>query len=286
MLRQYDAYTPLVRLLVEPVFLPTSKLRRAPSKPTSLNRSKSFSTDRKIELRMKLAELVDTEDRYVAKLAELVHRVAGDFHEAASRRQPANLSPSEEELECLFPKSADQMLHVNSAFLDQLRRIMDETEDDALKDMEAPTPNVTGAARAGGSQCTKDPSGALAMARLFLDWFPRFTQCYQDYIRASQHFPTLLNSFLDQQSSFRQRVHHAGEQMIRSILIEPVQRLPRYSLLIDQIIGSLPMVHPALQPMLKARDIINICSMDDPFARQAPRRQQAPQRGRLVAAQL
>src|SRR5690606_13239913 len=49
-------------------------------------------------------------------------------------------------------------------------------------------------------------------------------------------------------------------------LIEPVQRLPRYSLLIDQIVGSLPMTHPALQLMLKSRDIItNICSMDDPL---------------------
>jgi hypothetical protein len=53
---------------------------------------------------------------------------------------------------------------------------------------------------------------------------------------------------------------------MRSILIEPVQRLPRYSLLIDQIVGCLPITHPALQPMLKARDIItNICSMDEPL---------------------
>jgi hypothetical protein len=120
--------------------------------------------------------------------------------------------------------------------------------------------------KSSASARAKDPSGALSMARLFLEWFPKFTQSYQDYIRASQHFPTLLNSFLDQQSSFRQRVNQTGEQTVRSILIEPVQRLPRYSLLIDQIVGSLPMTHPALQPMLKARDIItNICSMDDPL---------------------
>lgn len=264
-LRQYGGYTPLVRLFGDPVFLPTSKLRRAPSKPTALNRSKSFSRDQKVDLRMKLAELVDTEERYVAKLSELVHNVAGDFRESAKKRLSGSPSPSEEELERLFPPSADEILRVNSAFLDQLKAIMDETEDEAFKDIESLTSNLV-ASRAGGLIRVKDSSGALAMARLFLEWFPKFTDCYQDYIRASQHFPSLLNSFLDQQSSFKQRVNQTGEQTIRSILIEPVQRLPRYSLLIDQIVSSLPMVHPALQPMLKARDIItNICSMDDPL---------------------
>lgn len=214
---------------------------------------------------MKLAELVDTEERYVMKLGELVHHIARDFRESAKKRSPESLSPSEEELERLFPPSADSILQVNSEFVQQLRKIMDETEEEAVKDMESTTVNLLGS-KLGSSPRIRDPSGALAMARLFLEWFPKFTECYQNYIKASQHFPTLLNSFLDQQSSFRQRVHRTGEQAVRSILIEPVQRLPRYSLLIDQIVSSLPMTHPALQPMLKARDIItNICSMDEPL---------------------
>jgi hypothetical protein len=264
-LRQYGGYTPLVKLLGEPVFLPTARLRRAPSKPTSLNRSKSFTKDQKIELRLKMGELVDTEERYVLKLNELVKNIADNFRESARQRAATSLSPSEEELERLFPESSDRILQVNTAFMQELRKIMDDTEEDALKDMERPVLGST-SGKLGGSLKVKDPSGALAMARLFLEWFPKFTDCYQDYIRASQHFPQLLNSFLDQQSSFRQRVNQTGEQAIRSILIEPVQRLPRYSLLIDQIVGSLPITHPALQPMLRARDIItNICSMDDPL---------------------
>lgn len=264
-LRQYGGYTPLVKLFGEPVFLPTSRLRRAPSKPTSLNRGRSFNKDQKYELRMKLAELVDTEERYVMKLRELVQTVAKDFRESAQSRPEGSLSPSEEELERLFPRSADQILQLNSAFMEQLRAVMDESEEEALKDMEQPASTLS-SMKGPASARAKDPSGALGMARLFLEWFPKFTQSYQDYIKASQHFPTLLNSFLDQQSSFRQRVAHTGEQAVRSILIEPVQRLPRYSLLIDQIVGSLPMTHPALQPMLKSRDIItSICSMDDPL---------------------
>ncbi|OAA48427.1 Rho guanyl nucleotide exchange factor [Metarhizium rileyi] len=264
-LRQYGGYTPLVKLFGEPVFLPTNRLRRAPSKPTSLNRGRSFNKDQKYELRMKLAELVDTEERYVMKLRELVNTVAKEFRQSAKARPEGSLSPSEAQLESLFPRSADQILQLNSAFVEQLRTIMDETEDEALRDMDQ-TASILNSRTSSGPARTRDPSGALSMARLFLEWFPKFTQSYQDYIKASQHFPTLLNSFLNQQSSFRQRVNQTGEQTVRSILIEPVQRLPRYSLLIDQIVSSLPMTHPALQPMLKARDIItNICSMDEPL---------------------
>ncbi|KAI3402076.1 hypothetical protein diail_5 [Diaporthe ilicicola] len=262
-LRQYGNYTPLVRIWGEPVFLPTSRLRRAPSKPTSLNRGKSFSKDQKEDLRMKLVELVETEERYVSKLNELVKHIADDFRQTARSRPPGSLSPNEEDVDKLFPKSADSILQLNSAFVQELRRVMDETEEDATKDLDSSHGSVT---RVGGSTKVKDPSGALAVARLFVEWFPKFTESYQDYIRASQHFPQLLNTFLDKQSSFRQRVAQKGEQTVRSILIEPVQRLPRYSLLIDQIVGCIPITHPALQLMLRARDIItNICSMDEPL---------------------
>ena len=261
-LRQYGMYTPLIKLFGEPVFLPTAKLRRAPSKPTSVSRSKSFAKEQKLELRMKLGELVDTEERYVVKLNELVRNIAGDFRQSAKNRSAGSLSPSEADIDKLFPQSVDDIMQVNTAFMQELRRILDETEEEAMKDLELPYP----APRLGGSSRTKDPSGALAVARLFVEWFPKFTDCYQDYIRASQHFPQLLNSFLGQQSSFRQRVNQTGEQAIRSVLIEPVQRLPRYSLFIDQIVPCLPLTHPALHVMLRARDIItNICSMDDPL---------------------
>ncbi|KAL1836907.1 hypothetical protein VTJ49DRAFT_4510 [Mycothermus thermophilus] len=259
-LRQYTGYAPLVKLFGEPVFLPTSKVRRAPSRPTSLSRSKSLSKNHKVELRMKMGELVDTEERYVYKLNELVNNIANDFRQKAKERPADSISPCEEDLEKLFPKSADRILENNTAFMEALRKLMDETEEEALRDMEHPF------SRPPGSHKGKDPTGVVAMAKIFLEWFPKFTDCYQDYIRASQNFPQLLNAFLDKQSSFRQRVVQTGEQTVRSLLIEPVQRLPRYSLFIDQIVSCLPMMHPALQPLLRARDIItNICSMDDPL---------------------
>lgn len=249
-LRQYGMYTPLVKVFGEPVFLPTSRLRRAPSKPSSLNRSKSFSRDQKEILRRKMDELVETEVSYVDKLHKLVHDIAHEFRQKARDRPSESLSPTAQDVERLFPPSVDQILQINEGFMEALCKVMDDTEEGDL----------------GATVRTKDPSGALAMARCFLEWFPKFTDCYQDYIRASQDFSQLLNAFLDKQSSFRERVAAKGEQVLRSILIEPVQRLPRYSLYIDEIVGCLPITHPALQVMLKARDIItNICSMDEPL---------------------
>jgi len=265
-LRQYGMYTPLIKLFGEPIFLPTARLRRAPSKPSALNRTKSFSKDQKLELRRKMVELVETEERYVKKLDELVNHVAQEYREKANDRQPDSFSPSPEDVDRLFPKSSDQILQVNTDFMQQLRKVLDDTEDSAQKDAEA----GTSSSRVGVSGSllgkTKDASGAVAIAKVMLEWFPKFTDCYQDYIRASQNFPQLITSFINQHSTFTERVALTGEQHLRSTVIEPVQRLPRYSLMIDQIVGCLPITHPALQLMLKARDIIaNICSMDDPL---------------------
>lgn len=266
-LRQYGNYTPLIKLFGEPIFLPTSKLRRAPSKPSALNRTRSFSKEQKLELRHKMAELVDTEERYVLKLNELVKSIAPEYRQKAKDKKPDSFSPSEEEVEKLFPRSSEQIFEVNSAFMEELRNIMGDTEGSASKDMDAGTASSRVGISGGTIGRTKDASGAVAMAKVMLEWFPKFTDCYQDYIRASQNFPQLITSFIGQQSSFSQRVAATGEQHLRSIVIEPVQRLPRYSLVIDQIVGCLPITHPALQPMLKARDIIaNICSMDDPLS--------------------
>ncbi|PMB66963.1 Rho guanine nucleotide exchange factor gef2 [Beauveria bassiana] len=256
-LRQYGGYTPLIKLFGEPVFIPTSRLRRAPSKPTSINKSKTFTVEQKIELRMKLAELVDTEERYVLKLNELAHTVVDKFRDGVQKREGQSLTAAEVELARLFPTSADEILKLNSAFLTELQNVMDETEEEALVDMEGNSAHLLSPRQAGMAR-PKDPIGALAMAKAFLEWFPKFSDCYRDYIKASQHFPTSMDGFLDPQATPQR-----GDQATKSALIEPVQRLPRYSLLIDQIVASLPITHPALQSMLKARDIItNICSMD------------------------
>jgi hypothetical protein len=263
-LSQYGSYAPLIRLFGDVAFVPTSKLRRAPSKPTSLNRSLSFLKDQKMSLRREMGELVDTEERYVIKMHELVNHIADDFRTAAKNRAFGSFSPSEEDLSKLFPRCLDRILQINSAFLADIRKVMDDTEEEAMQDLEAPVTGSTNS-RYGGTGRLKDPTGASAFAKVLLQWFPQFSDCYQEYIRASQEFPQIITGFMKQQSSFTQRVQQTGEQRLRSAVIEPVQRLPRYSLFIDNIANFLPINHPALKSMLKARDIITaICSLDPP----------------------
>ena len=263
-LQQYGVYAPLVKSFGEVAFLPTSKLRRAPSKATSLSRSKSFLKDQKMSLRREMGELVDTEQRYVTKIHELVNHIADDFRQKAKTRAFGSFSPTDQDLQKLFPQCLDRILRVNSAFLAEIRKVMDDTEEEAMHDLETPLASSK-TSRYDGTGRLNDPTGALAFAQVLLEWFPQFYGCYQEYILASQDFPHIITSLTKQTSSFSQRVQQTGEQHLRSAIFEPVQRLPRYSLFIDNIVNYLPITHPALKSMLAARDIItSICSLDPP----------------------
>lgn len=257
---QYGPYTPLIMALGDPMFLPTSRLKRAPSQPTNVSKSRIFARSQKEALRLTMCELVDTEERYVAKLYSLVHEVADEFREKAQSRGSSSSSPSEAQLEELFPPCLNEILEVNLGFLDEVRQVLDETEKDALTDISQDTELPHRSSRE-----TRDSIGAIAFAKALLTWLPRFSQPYAEYMRAHTGFTQILNSFMkDKTSSFSKRVYETGEQRLRSLLMEPVQRLPRYSLLIDTMTGSLPLVHPAVRPLLKARDVVkDICALDD-----------------------
>lgn len=261
-MQQYGQYAPIVRLFGEPAFIPTSKLRRAPSKPTALNRSASFARKQKESLRREMVEFLDTEESYVSKVYDLVHGVAEDFREKAKNKHVSSTSPSEKALQRLFPPSLDQILATNNQFLEALRHVLEETEEGAILDIES-TPD-DGIAQRGSGSSKDDVTGTLAFARCLVSWFPKFSDCYADYMQAHATFPQSLRTFMnDTGSSFSRRVQDTGEQRLMSMLIEPVQRLPRYSLYIDNIVKQLPARHPALKPLLKARDIISeICSRE------------------------
>lgn len=262
---QYGRYTSLIRTLGPPIFLPTSRLKRAPSQPTNVSKSRLFSRSQKEALRLTMCEVVDTEERYVGKLFVLVRNVAEEFRSKAQGRTPSSTSPDESSLAELFPACLNEILEVNMGFLELIRQVLEETEKDAIADIAEDSELPPSSHRTSPKE-RKDPIGVAAFAKALLEWFPRFSQPYADYMRAHTGFSQTLNSFMkDKNSSFSKRVHETGEQTLRSLLMEPVQRLPRYSLLIDTMMGSLPLVHPAVRPFLKARDIIkDICSLDDP----------------------
>jgi hypothetical protein len=267
--QHYGPYAPVVKLFGETAFLPTSKLRRAPSKPTALNRSQSFTRTQKETLRREMCELLDTEENYVSKVHELVHNVAVEFREKAKHKSQSSNSPTEHALQGLFPPSLDKILEVNSKFLDTLRVILEETENGAIEDIEKATDDIF-IAPLRGQKDPIDVTGAAAVAKALVEWFPQFGDCYTDYMAAHGDFSQLLKAFTkDTASSFSKRVYETGEQRLTSMLIEPVQRLPRYNLYIDNIIKQLPMRHPAIKTFLKARDIIaEICTREGPTAQQ------------------
>lgn len=261
---RYGKYSPLIQSLGEPMFLPTSRLRRAPSQPTNLSKSKLFSKSQKEALRLTMCEVVDTEERYVAKLYDLVHNVVDEFRLKARGKSVSSTSPDESALEKLFPPCLNEILEVNMGFLDVIRQILEDTEKDAIADLAGDTELQASVSSRAPSRDVNDPIGAVAFANALLEWFPHFSRPYADYMRTHTGFTQTLNTFLkDNNSSFSKRVYETGEQRLRSLLMEPVQRLPRYSLLIDTMTSSLPLIHPAVKPFLKARDVIKeICSLD------------------------
>src|SRR5690242_1392915 len=267
--QQYGAYAPVIRLFGESTFLPTSRLRRAPSKPSQLSRSQSFSRKQKESLRREMCELLDTEENYVNKVHDLVNNVAVEFRKRAKHRSASSSSPNEQTLQGLFPPSLDQILEVNSAFLEELRVILEETENGAIQDIEESTDDVF-IAPLRGQKDPIDVTGAARVAKALIEWFPRFGDCYTDYMAAHGDFSQLLKAFTKEPaSSFSKRVYETGEQRLTSLLIEPVQRLPRYNLYIDQIVKQLPVRHPAIKTFLKARDIISeICSREGSTSQQ------------------
>ncbi|KAF2708810.1 hypothetical protein K504DRAFT_482306 [Pleomassaria siparia CBS 279.74] len=267
--RRFGSYAPVIKLFGEASFLPTAKLRRAPSKPTALNKSQSFSRNQKEALRREMCELLDTEENYVSKLYDLVNSVAVDFREKARRKPFSSTSPSEQALKGLFPPSLDRILEVNSNFMEAIRVILEETENNAIQDIEKTAEDIF-VAPLRGQKDPPDVTGAVAVAKALVEWFPQFGDCYSEYMGAHTDFSQLLKVFMkDTGSSFSKRVYETGEQRLMSMLIEPVQRLPRYNMYIDNIIKQLPVRHPAIKSFLKARDIISeICSRDGPTAQQ------------------
>lgn len=262
--RKYGDYAPFIKSLGEPAFLPTSKLRRAPSKPTAIGRSQAFLRDQREVARKEMSELVDTESNYINKLSMLVGDIASDLRQIVHNEAIPVSNPMERTINELFPPCLDKMLELNSAFLEAIRTVLDETEDAAMADITDLTEETS------HDDPTSDTIGLTEFAKCLIEWFPKFSESYPSYTQAHSRFPRLMRRLARiGDASILDKIHEFGDKRLNSLLIEPVQRLPRYTLYIDSIAKQLPVAHPALKLLLKARDIVSeICSQDAPGAQE------------------
>ena len=241
----YGKFAEMVELLGTPSFLPTSKLRRAPSRPTAGSKSRVLTQEQKESLHREMRELFETEKSYVSRINQLTRSAAVEF----SRNETRNTarSPRTRALNQLFPATLIEIEDINTEFLNQIGDLLGNSGKNDIWITE------------------RDPTGADAFAKLLLQYFPRFKEPYQAYLRASTQFSTILSNLLRENSSdFLRAVHQSGEQRLRSWLIEPVQRLPRYSLFIENMVTQLPADHPAMPKFLRAKDTIaDICALDE-----------------------
>ncbi|KAF8446975.1 hypothetical protein BDZ91DRAFT_803284 [Kalaharituber pfeilii] len=222
----------LMKLFGEPTCLPSAKLQRTPS-AYGHSRHKSFVENKDpAVLEREVQDLVLTERNYVSRMHRLLRELVYPMRETASSLTVPNAFPTEAELGKLFPPCLDEIIEANTDFSADV--------DEAL-----------------------EQEGVNGVARVCLQYFPSFKRCYQEYLRASPSFTQLYSQFAKNKSSlFVKMVEEVGEQQLKSWLIDPVQRLPRYTLYIDNILSHVDVGSELFMTLNKARDIItDICSL-------------------------
>ncbi|KAK6515231.1 hypothetical protein TWF506_007574 [Arthrobotrys conoides] len=209
-----------------------TNLKRRPSR-VERTRPKSIvslpqSNPEKVAI--KLQELLDTEVNYLDKLQKLLADVVKPERQIAEGAEAPE--PNEAALARLFPSYLDEIYQLNSKFLDELTKAMD------------------------------DDDGVTGVAEVFLRHFPNFHNPYSHYIALNPASSGLIGELLRNGTAFSQRLAGYGEQYLKSTLMEPIQRLPRYTLIIDGVINNIAVTSPIAGKLIEARDIVSkTCEM-------------------------
>ncbi|KAI5807263.1 hypothetical protein DFH27DRAFT_312028 [Peziza echinospora] len=212
--------------------LPASKLHRS-STMFNHSRHKSFieNSDPAV-LEREVAEMVSTERNYVNRITSLMNDLVYPMRQTAQKIGGRNSFPTEAELAGLFPGSLDEIVELNTDFAAEVEEVFEQ-------------------------------EGVEGFAKVCLEYFPSFKKCYEEYMRASPNFTQLYSLFgKNRNSLFAKMIEGVGEQQFKSWLIEPVQRLPRYSLYIDNMLNHVEIQSELFKSLNQARDIITeICSL-------------------------
>lgn len=231
--------------------------RRSPSastmKKAAINAAHKQNTEQLEALRFKMCELVDTEDRYIGRLQELIDLVLSQGRTAKSISSKFTSSKSQKTVNAMlqFPSLLDQIKDLNLAFLDDVESVLQATEDQALTYIEQ-----SPAQPSMSQPQPKDPVAIYAFAKVLLNHFPKFPVPYRSYLDLHAQISSNLDQFFRDDAS--------SIQLAPSLLMEPAQRISRYSLYIDAMIPMIPPTSSlAIKTLEKARKIIaEICEME------------------------
>ncbi|EXJ84168.1 hypothetical protein A1O3_04835 [Capronia epimyces CBS 606.96] len=249
--RAPHAFTPSKRI-------PSFQSKRSPSASTPANRKAStplapqHSLDQLESLRFKMCEFVDTEDRYITRLQDLIDLVTHQGRTPKSLSSKFSSSRSQKAVNAMirFPSLLDQIKDLNLAFLDDIETALQASEDAALAFLDSAQrdPRLL--------QTAKDPMGIYSFAKILLNHFPRFPMPYREYLDLHSQVASNLDQFLKEGTT--------SIQQAPSLLMEPAQRISRYGLYIDTMLPHVPSNFTvAIRTLEKARKIIGeICEME------------------------
>ena len=238
---------------------PSPQSRRTPSASTPGPRLPpktpvKLSIEQLESLRFKMCEFVDTEDRYIIRLQQLIELVTTQSRTPKSISSKFSSGRGQKSVNAMlqFPALLDQIKDLNVAFLDDLEAALQSTEDTAMSWLEY----ASEAGPTGQNGSTKDVVGIIPFAKVLLNHFPKFPVCYREYLDLHSSISSNLENFLKDGT--------ASIQQAPSLLMEPAQRISRYGLYIDTMIPLLPSTSTlAIRTLEKARKIIaEICEME------------------------
>ncbi|CAA90474.1 RhoGEF Gef2 [Schizosaccharomyces pombe] len=165
-----------------------------------------------------LIEMMETESTYVERLRHLVNDYALPLRDLAkSSKKLLGLY----ELNTLFPPCLNKLIQLNSAFLDEFEAIMSDLNFEDIDEK-------------------KFEEIDLRLACCFESHFFAFSQHYPRYLEQSNDFGNVLKmaSKIPKFVEFHDQVKLNANMNVglSQLIMEPVQRIPRYSLFLDQII--------------------------------------------------
>ncbi|OCT45106.1 hypothetical protein CLCR_05587 [Cladophialophora carrionii] len=246
-----QAFTPSKRI-------PSGQSRRTPSISSPGHRKASSTPDPKHSvqqlesLRFKMCEFVDTEDRYITRLQQLIELVTNQGRTPKSLSSKFSSKGNHKAMNAMlqFPSLLDQIRDLNIAFLDDIETALHNSEDAAITFLDSAQSNPQ------LLQNAKDPMGVLSFAKILLAHFPKFPMPYREYLDLHSQVSSNLDQFLKEGTT--------SIQQVPSLLMEPAQRISRYGLYIDSMLPHVPSNFTvAIRTLEKARKIIaEICEME------------------------